>query len=76
MNTLSIDTHRTIQKLMKKGYTEEQAEGLIDALTESNIATKNDLKELELRLTVKLYGALLIHGLAVVAAVLAAANAL
>ena len=76
MNAIAIDTHKTIQKLRTKGFTEEQAEGLIDALTESELATKTDLRELELRLSVKLFGGLLLHGFAVVAAVLAAASLL
>lgn len=40
MNTIAIDTHKTIRKLMDKGYTEEQAEGFVNALTESELVTK------------------------------------
>ncbi|MEZ4103976.1 MAG: hypothetical protein R3B60_01685 [Candidatus Paceibacterota bacterium] len=79
MNTITIDTHKTIQKLMKKGYTEEQAEGFVEALTESDIVTKDylDSKLIELRLDIRaeMYKALLIHGLIVVATIIAVAKA-
>ena len=44
MNTVAIDTHKTVRKLMEKGFSEEQAEGVIDVLTESELVTKSDLK--------------------------------
>lgn len=43
MNTIAIDTHKTIRKLKEKGYTEEQAEGFVEALTESELVTKSYL---------------------------------
>lgn len=46
MTTIAIDTHKTINKLVEKGYTKEQAEGLVDALTESNLVTKDDLNSM------------------------------
>ena len=46
MTTIAIDTHKTINKLVEKGYTKKQAEGLVDALTESNLVTKDDLNSM------------------------------
>ena len=47
MNTVAIDTYKTINKLKAKGFTEEQAEGIIDTITESDLVTvtyfKNEL---------------------------------
>ena len=43
MATFALDTHKTINKLIEQGYTKEQAEGLVEALTESNLVTKDDL---------------------------------
>ncbi len=87
MNTIAIDTYKTITKLKAKGYTEEQAEGFIEALTESGLVTtpyfdekvkevNNSIKELELRMTIKFYSALFIHGLAVIATIFGIAKAL
>lgn len=76
MNTIAIDTLKTVKNLQNKGFTQEQAEGVIDALTESNLVTR---EYLDLRLSefeTKLYRALLIHGLTVVGAILAAATIL
>ncbi|MGR3662375.1 MAG: hypothetical protein ACU0CA_14525 [Paracoccaceae bacterium] len=44
MPSLAIDTHKTINKLIDKGFTQEQAEGVVDALTESTLVTKDDLR--------------------------------
>ena len=44
MNTLTLDTYKTIQKLQARGFTLEQAEGVVEALTESELVTKSDLK--------------------------------
>jgi len=43
MSTIAIDTYKTINKLIEKGYTKEQAEGLVEALTESSLVSKDDL---------------------------------
>lgn len=50
MNTVAIDTLKTVQKLQAKGFTAEQAEGIVDALTESELVTKTDLRDSETRL--------------------------
>ena len=39
MNTVAIDTYKTINKLKAKGFTEQQAEGIIDTITESDLVT-------------------------------------
>lgn len=43
MNTIALDTHKTIKNLTQKGFTQEQAEGVVEALAESELVTKSDL---------------------------------
>jgi hypothetical protein len=53
VTTLILDTHRLISKLKERGFSQEQAAGITDALQEvdlSQLSTKADLKELELRI--------------------------
>ena len=60
MTTLTFDTHAYVKRLKEAGFTEVQAEAqataLADALKGSaaDLATKADLKELELRLDARL----------------------
>lgn len=79
MSTITIDTHKTIQKLMAKGYTEKQAEGFVEALTESDLVTRDYLDSrlsvLKSDIMAEMYKALLIHGLIVVATIVAVAKA-
>ena len=52
MTTLILDTRRLIERLRKQGFTEQQEEGITDALREidlDRLATKADPKELENR---------------------------
>ena len=44
MTTITLDTFKTVQKLQTKGLSPEQAEGIVSALTESEIVTKSDLR--------------------------------
>lgn len=44
MASISLDTLKTVQKLQTKGFTAEQAEGIVETLTESELVTKSDLK--------------------------------
>lgn len=44
MSTIAIDTYKTINKLKAKGFTVEQAEGLVEALTESDLVTNEFFK--------------------------------
>lgn len=49
MQIISVDTRRVVSKLREKGFTQKQAEGLLEAVQEidlSNVATKSDVKEL------------------------------
>ena len=80
---LAIDTHKTVLKLKQKGYTEEQAEGFIDALTESDLVTTTylDSKIKELRSEIResrsqMTLLLLIHGFATIAAIVEVAKIL
>jgi hypothetical protein len=36
--TITLDTHRIIKFLLGKGYSEDQAEGFVDAIREINLA--------------------------------------
>ena len=70
MNAIALDTYKTIQKLQTKGFSADQAEGIVDALTESELVTKQDLKlaiaELKSDLKVWVAMALLAQGALVV----------
>lgn len=44
MNTIAIDTYKMINKLKAKGFTTEQAEGIIETITESDYVTNGSLK--------------------------------
>ncbi|MEL7123144.1 MAG: hypothetical protein AAFO07_27090 [Bacteroidota bacterium] len=53
--TLNLDTHKVVKLLKERGYSEEAAEGFIEAIQEitlSGIATKQDLYEFQ-AMTVK-----------------------
>jgi hypothetical protein len=70
MATLTFDTLAYSKKLRAVGFTEEQAEAQAETIKElinEQLATKQDLKELELRLAVKL-GAIVTAGIVVVTA--------
>lgn len=69
MTTILLDTYQLIGNLKSRGFTEEQARGVSDAIQQidlSAISTKADLRELELRMTIKL-GSLIIAGVAFLA---------
>ncbi|MBW7900118.1 MAG: DUF1640 domain-containing protein [Rhodocyclaceae bacterium] len=82
MSTVTFDTHQFVKALQAKGFTPDQAEGINDALKNAlqvaevatvrdlkalEEATRRDIRELELRLTIKL-GALMAGSIGVVAA--------
>ena len=46
MNTVAIDTYKTINKLKAKGFSTEQAEGIIDTITEYDYVTNGTLKSM------------------------------
>ena len=70
---LIFDTHAYVKSLQSVGFTEEQAEvqaNALKTLVENDLATKQDLRELELRLkhdlTLRL-GTMLVVGIGVIA---------
>ena len=66
----TFDTLAYAKRLKAAGFTEEQAEIQAEALSdlvEARLATKQDLKELEMRLTIRL-GAIVASGIIIVAA--------
>jgi hypothetical protein len=70
MQTLVIDTNGIVKKLEQRGFSRTQAEGITEALKEldvSTLATKSDLKDLELRLVKWIAGMLLAQGALIVA---------
>jgi len=74
MQTLVIDTNGIIKKLEQRGFSRAQAEGITEALKEldtSTLATKSDLKDLELRLVKWIAGMLLAQGALIVALIVA-----
>ena len=61
-----VDTAGVVKKLEERGFSRTQAEGITDAFKEldaSSLATKTDLKDLELRLYKFPAGVLIAHGL-------------
>jgi hypothetical protein len=70
VSAVLIDTHRLVTNLKKRGFTEDQAAGITDAIQEldlTQLSTKQDLRELELRMTIKL-GSLIVAGIGALAA--------
>ena len=70
MTTIVFDTHAFVKELAEAGMPEKQAEVLARAqatLINETLATKQDLKELELRLTMRL-GSMMVVAVGVVAA--------
>jgi proteasome assembly chaperone (PAC2) family protein len=68
--SVAFDTLKFVEKLEAGGFTHEQAKAAAEAFAEATsqeLATKADLRELELRMTVKL-GALIIGATGVVLA--------
>ncbi|MFC5473545.1 DUF1640 domain-containing protein [Paraherbaspirillum soli] len=58
MATVTFDTHKFVKTLEAAGVPASQAEAISNAVKEAHdsaeVATKADLRELELRLTIKL----------------------
>jgi len=53
VKTLLLDTHRLVERLRQQGFSDEQAEGITEALREidlDRLASKSDLRELENRM--------------------------
>lgn len=55
MKAVTFDTHKAIESLIARGYTKDQAEGVVDVIKEvefrSEVATKTDINELEKSIT-------------------------
>ena len=69
MSTVVFDTHAFVKQMTQVGMPEEQAEVLANSqatLIDEKLATKRDLKELELRLTRRL-GSMMVAAVGVVA---------
>ena len=69
MSATSFDTHAFVKRLTQAGMPEAQAEVLADSQTkliDEKLATKQDLKKLELRLTIRL-GSMVVIAIGVVA---------
>ncbi len=64
MSTVTFDTHKFIRRLRDSGMSDAQAEAVADAFRdaqgEADLVTKPDLRELELRLTIKIGGMLVV----------------
>lgn len=54
MASITFDTHKSVRKLQEAGFDEKQAEGLTEAfrsaIDDSELVTRRDLREFELRL--------------------------
>ncbi len=69
MTSLPLDTHRLVNALKDRGFNEQQAAAVTEAIQEidlTHVATKSDLREIELRMTIKL-GSLIVAGTAFLA---------
>lgn len=69
MSAIAFDTLAYAKKLKSAGFNEQQAEALAEAqaeLIDERLATKQDLKELEYRLVIRL-GAMLVVAISIVA---------
>jgi len=69
MSAIAFDTLAYAKKLKASGFTEEQAEVQAEAMAElvnEQLATKRDLKELEMSLVLRL-GGIMVAGIAVIA---------
>jgi hypothetical protein len=80
MNTVTIDTHKYVQKLIAEGFTQKQAETVIEIFQKSDLATKQDIQDLrtelkteiknsENRLAIKGLIFLFLHGLLLTATI-------
>lgn len=72
MSDITFDTLKYTKKLRDVGFTEQQAEVQAEALKElieEKLATKQDLKNLEYRLTIRL-GSMIVSGVAFLSALM------
>lgn len=58
--TLVFDTHKAVKALRDAGFDDSQAEAVTEQISvaiSENLATRDDLEKLELRLALKVYAA-------------------
>jgi hypothetical protein len=70
MQTLVIDTNSIVKQLEQRGFSRTQAEGITEVLKKldtSALATKSDLRDLELRLVKWIAGMLLAQAAFIIA---------
>jgi hypothetical protein len=69
MATILFDSHTFIKRLRSTGFTEEQAEVIVDASRDAlaQLVTKDDLRESEMRVTIKI-GAMIAAGVGIIIA--------
>lgn len=70
--SVAFDTLKFVEKLEAGGFTHEQAKAAAEAFAEATsqeLATKSDLRELELRMTVKLGGLMVVATGVILAAI-------
>jgi hypothetical protein len=46
MNTIAIDTYTVINRLKAKGFTEDQAQGIVETITASDYVTNDSVKRM------------------------------
>ena len=66
MATTGFDTHKAVKALTEAGFSETQAESVVSTVSDAiggDLATKADLKELELRMTLR-FGGMIIAAVA------------
>ena len=68
MTTITFDTQEAVIKLKSVGVSQEQADAFVRVIVESqnSLATKDDLRDLEQRLIIKL-GAMIAFAIGIVA---------
>ncbi|CAK0742866.1 conserved hypothetical protein [Gammaproteobacteria bacterium] len=71
MATIVFDSHTFVKRLRATGFTEEQAEVIVDASRDAlaQLVTKDDLRESEMRIIIKV-GAMIAAAVGVLIAVL------
>ena len=70
MATAGFDTHKAVKALTEAGFSETQAESVVSTVSNAisgDVATKADLKELELRMTLR-FGGMIIAAVAILIA--------
>ncbi|PYS87676.1 MAG: DUF1640 domain-containing protein [Acidobacteria bacterium] len=67
--TVGFDTHEIFRRLKQRGFTEEQAHELVEAMkdAQNELATKSDIRELEHRLKIW-FGGLMAGAVVLIAA--------